>query len=271
MRAETENEMRVLDSSQGKNQVADMVPLIRRVRDLLEERESETTYSLASFGFDDLAREFGFAERRKGKPEVIMADDVAVELGHPSTSSRAIVLTTFQPGLIRHGRIAVVGPDLYEMKREERHPLTQVVLLAIDPDQIPDPFEMENTQYLMHRLPGYMVRSIPGKLWVRVSRAGLARGLSFEIIGSALTAAYSCEFEGVRKVESLFLTVSLDDTEVLEQVAIEANILAGRHKKLALNMDGEVECVELNCGVCEEKPVCVNLRDIVIKRRGRGI
>jgi CO dehydrogenase/acetyl-CoA synthase beta subunit len=116
-----------------------------------------------------------------------------------------------------------------------------------------------------------MVRSIPGKLWVRISRAGLARGLSFEIIGSALTAAYSREFEGIRRVESLFFTSSLNDTEALEQVAIEANILAGRHKKLALNIDGDVECVEFNCGVCEEKPVCDNLRDIVIKRRGRGV
>jgi hypothetical protein len=55
--------------------------------------------------------------------------------------------------------------------------------------------------------------------------------------------------------------------EALSQVSTEAAILSGRHKKLVLGVDGEVECRELNCETCDEKPVCDGLRDIVIKRR----
>jgi CO dehydrogenase/acetyl-CoA synthase beta subunit len=260
--------MQVLDASKEKLPVIDMAPLFGRVREFLAEQQSQTTHSLASLDFHALATEFGFTGRRQGKPEVILANDMAIELGHPSTSSRAVILTTFQPELVWHNRIAVVGPDLDKMKREERYPFTQVVLLAIDPDRVPDPFELDNTQYLLHRLPGYMVRSIPGKLWVRISRAALARGLTLETVGAALISAFSREFDGVAKVEVIFVSTP-HGIKTLEQVATEANILAGRHKKLALNVDGEVECVELNCGFCEEKVVCDNLRDIVIKRRGR--
>ncbi len=267
----TENDSSILDKLQKNGQVAEMANLIKRVRLLMEEKRGHATHALASLDFDALSREFGFAERRKGKPEVILAEDMAVELGHPSTSSLAIILTTFKQDIIRHGKIAVIGPDLNQMKRKEHYSFSQIVLLAIDPDQIPDPFELDNTQYLIHRLPGYMVRSIPGNLGIRVSMAGLARGLTFKIVGSALITAYSREFKGVKKVESLFVTSSLNDTMALEQVATEAYILAGRHKKLALNIDGEVECTELNCESCEEKPVCDNLRDIVIKRRRRRI
>ncbi len=267
MQSGIENEIPVLVKSPGEYQVAEMVPLIKRIRGFLEARHDDTTYSFTALDFHALVRQFGFTERWSGRPEVILADDVAVELGHPCTSSQAIILTTFKPEYIYHRRVAVVGPDLDEMERGVRYPFTQVVLLAIDPGLTPDLFELDNSQYLMHRLPGYMVRSIPGKLWVRISNAGLCRGLTLKIVGAALINAYSREYKGVTKVESLFVTSILKDAQVLEQVAIVANILAGRHKKLALNNIGEVECVELNCGSCKEKLVCDNLIDIVINRR----
>jgi hypothetical protein len=65
----------------------------------------------------------------------------------------------------------------------------------------------------------------------------------------------------------VFVTSSNDDVQALAQIATEAGILAGRHKKLVLGVDGDVECFELNCKTCDEKPVCDSLRDIVIKRR----
>ena len=55
--------------------------------------------------------------------------------------------------------------------------------------------------------------------------------------------------------------------ESLTQIAVEADILSGHHKKLILGADGKIECSELNCEICDEKPVCDNLRDIAIKGR----
>ncbi len=264
------NETSVDLSAQKQNVVADMAPLVGRVREFLSERADRTASFDAPFDADTLSERFAFSEKRKGRPEVILGEDVALELGHPSTASQVIVLLSHQPGLVRSGRISIVGPDLDEMEAGGRHPFAQVVMLAVKPDQTPDPFEIDNTQYLMHRLPGYMVRSVPGRLWVRVSKAGRTAGLTLETVGSALIAAYTGDFEGIEGAEIVFVTSSADDVNALSQISTEVNILAGRHKKLALGMDGEVECQDLNCDTCDEQPVCDSLRDIVIKRRSKN-
>ncbi len=250
-----------------EDSVADMAPLIKRVHEFLKERQDKISTSVSSFDLNSLSQQFHFTDKKNGTPEVILAEDVAIELGHPSTASQALVLISYQPQLVHHGQISIVGEDLNSINNNKYIPFAQIVLLSIDPDLMPDPFDLENTQFLMHRLPGYMVRSIPGKLWVRISKKGRKKGLTLKTVGTALTAAYTNDFKGVTGVEVAFITSSKGDVEALAQLAMEANILFGRHKKLALGIDGEVECTELNCERCDEKPVCDSLRDVIIKRR----
>lgn len=250
--------------------LGDMAPLIRRVREYLSERGERSVSFDAPWTAAELAGRFGFvAGRRKGNPEVILAEDTAVELGHPSTASLSAVLVTWNPCLVRPGRITLVGPDFDGPSGPGPRPFGQVSILAVKPGSVPDPFALDSAQYLLHKLPGYAVRSVPGKLWVRVSRRGRKAGLTLRAVGAALIAAYTGDFEEVEGAEVVFVTSSASDVEALSEVAVEARILSGRHKKLFLGADGEIECRELACDTCEEKPVCDNLRDIVIQRRAR--
>jgi hypothetical protein len=247
--------------------LADMAPLIARVRSIVEEQGSLSAVREAPHSATDLARRFGFVAEGRGKPEVILSEDVFVELGHPSEASLSMILTTFDASLVADGRVTMVGPDISAMKEGHRSSFAQVVIAAVDPEDLPDPFSLENTQYLMHRLPGYMVRSVPGRLWVRVSKKGRAAGLDLFAVGSALNAAFKKDFSGVRKAETIFVTACREDVEAFSPVSVEAKIFSGLHKKLVLGLDGSVECTELNCETCEEKPVCDTLRDVVIARR----
>ena len=257
------------DDGEKKKTIADMAPLIHRIREFQETRRGESTVYQAPDDLEAFARKTGFAPRGKGKPEVVLAEDVAVELGHPSTSSQSFVLVTLQKELTHNGQITLVGPDFERMSNGECRPFAQVAIAAFAPGTAPDPFDLENLQYLTHRLPGYMVRSVPGRLWARISKQGRSNGLTMETLGSALISAYTEEFEHIEGVEVMFVTSTASDVDELSMVATEAKILAGQHKKLALGIDGEVECSELDCETCEEQPVCDNLRDIVIKRRER--
>ena len=254
---------------EGEARVTDMAPLIGRVREILEQRKGQSFTHTDPLGPEILSQSYGFKEKRGGRAEVVLSEDVARELGHPSTASRAVLLVTFDPALVRNGNMTIVGPDVNEIQERGHHPLAQVVLLAVSQERIPDPFALENAQYLMNRLPGYMVRSVPGKLWVRFSKKALQEGVTLRTVGSALMAAYNGDFEGVLATEVVFITSSPQDVEALDLVASEADILSGRHKKLVLGVDGEVECLELNCETCDEKPVCDDLRDIVIKHRAK--
>lgn len=250
--------------------LGDMASLIRKVGVYLSLRQERSVSFHAPWTAAELAARFEYAAgRRKGTPEVILAEDTAVELGHPSTASLSTVLVTWHPGLVRPGRITRVGPDLDGLSAGGPKPFAQVVMLEVRAGGEPDPFALDNAQYLLHRLPGYAVRSVPGKLWIRVSRKGRQAGLTLGTVGAALIAAYTADFEEIRAAEVVFVTSSRSDVEALSDVAVEARILSGRHKKLYLGADGGVECRELSCDTCEEKPVCDNLRDIVIQRRAR--
>lgn len=245
---------------------ADMAPLIAGVREWLLRHKSESV-SRASVPPGELAKRFGFVEQGKGRPEVILSEDVFVELGHPSQASLAVILSTFDPALVENGAVTVVGPDVSAMRQDGRPSFAQIIVVAVDPQNIPDPFSLENAQYLMHRLPGYMVRSVPGRLWVRMSKKGRAAGLDLFSVGSAINASLARDFPGVLAVETIFVTQSREAVEELNPISVESKIFSGQHKKLVLGLDGSVECTELNCETCEEKPVCDTLRDVVIARR----
>jgi CO dehydrogenase/acetyl-CoA synthase beta subunit len=246
-----------------------MALLIGRMRGFLADREQSIRSCDAPCDLDLLESKFGFQRRKKGETDIVLAEDMAVELGHPSTASQAIVLSSHQSGLVRHGHVSVVGPDVDEVETADRRPLGQVVMLALRQGQAPDPFEIDNTQYLTRRLPGYMVRSVPGRLWVRISRKAEEAGLTLKTVGSALIAAYTHDFDAVEGAEVVFVTSCGEDVEALAEIANEAKILAGKHKKLVLGADGEAECPDLACETCEEKPLCDELRDIVVKKRSR--
>ncbi len=244
--------------------VTDMAPLIARVGALFADHAERTVTPLGNIDPDGFARATGFAARRQGKAEVILGADVAVELGHPSTKSQSMVLTTTSPGLV-DGQVSVIGPDL-DSPGPQRRPFAQLVKLEIAPGKSPDPFELDNTQFLINRLPGYMVRSMPGRLWVRVSKRGCTAGLTLHTVARALVLAYR-EFPEVVAVELMFVTSSDADVVALAPIALEASVIAGRHKKLALSADGDLECSEMSCDTCDEQPVCDDVRDVVRQRR----
>jgi hypothetical protein len=247
---------------------ADMAALIQRLQETVKTcGTAPVTQELGAVDVAALSARTGFVADGRGQPELVLAQQMAVELGHPQRASQSFVLLTSTPGLVAPGRVTRVGPDLMALSGGS-HGFGQVVLVQVAAGGEPDPFDLENAQYLTNRLPGYMVRSLPGRLWVRVGRPQLLAGLDFDTVGAALVATYGA-LAAVEAVEVLFVTSGDADVERLAPIATEAKILAGQHKKLTLSPDGEVECSDLDCDDCDEQETCDALRDVVVKRRRR--
>jgi hypothetical protein len=251
--------------------VADMAPLVRRLQTFMAEHAADARV-VADGAVDPeaLADRTGYRPRRGGPAEVVLGGDVGVELGHPAVGSQSLVLLTEAPGLVAPGRVTLVGPDVGALPRGTRQPFGQAVLIQRRPGPPPDPFALETAQYLVNRLPGYMVRTVPPRLWVRISRQALAAELDLASVGQALVATYTRDFTEIAEVEVVFVTQSEEAVAALASIAREAAILAGRHKKLRLAPDGELECPDLDCDQCDEREVCDALRDVIIKRRRRS-
>lgn len=202
-----------------------------------------------------------------GHPSIVVGAEVALELGHPDTESLAVVIWTRTPGRVSPGRVSLWGPDLDSMPRRGRASLGLLVALELAEDVQPDPFCLEQLLRLTNRLPGYMVRALPGRLWARVGARQLASGLSLLDVGEALVASYTEELCGVLGVEVLLVTASAEAVCLLGPICTEARIRAGQHKKLTLAPDGSLECDELDCERCDERDTCDSLRDVLARRR----
>jgi len=213
-------------------------------------------------------RKIGLGPRRGGRASIVPAEECAVELGAPPKANVNLVLWTDNLSRIRDGEIRLVGPDM-KLREKVSWPYAQVVMLAVENSEEADPFMLESTQYLSNRLAGFMVRTVPGRLWARISREAVKAGMDFARLGSALVAAYREDFPGVAAVEVLFITEDDEHVKALESMASESKILLGKNKKLVLVGDGEYECTDLDCDDCDEQETCDDVRDIVILRRKR--
>jgi hypothetical protein len=253
--------------------ILDMGPLVEATQSLVRTWESSPRHVRRVTHSDlsprALASTLGLRPKKSRQPEIVLATNLAVELGPPDLASRALILTTERQELVCRGLVTVVGPDLQDVPAPSRLPFAQVIMLALAPGARPDPFALENAQYLMHRLPGYMARSIPGRLWIRVSSDAHRAGLTLWNVGAALIGSYLEDFPEVVAAEVLYVTSDSDHVSALGPVALEAEVVAGKHRKLAISKDGELECADLSCETCEERPVCDGLRDMW-KHRGRS-
>jgi CO dehydrogenase/acetyl-CoA synthase beta subunit len=217
--------------------------------------------------FAATAREIGVSRRGEGPPSVVVGDSVGAEIGRPSAVSRTMVLTTRSSTLVEDGWVHCIGPDLDQATPERNLPFAQIVMLAHPSGKFLDPFELQSTGYLANRLEGYMVRTVPGRLWVRISREALDFGFTLGTLGAALLSAYRMDFPQVTAAEVVLATERLED---LDSISAEAKVLSGQHRKLVMVESGVYECEDLDCDTCDEQEVCDALRDVTVRYRKRS-
>src|SRR3990172_5528003 len=97
---------------------------------------------------------------------VLLRRDTHAELGSPSVGSSAFVMWTRDPGLVRDGRITLVGPD-FDAAASQALPFGQVLVVGGRELGTQDQPLLEQRQSLSNQLEGYMVKSAPGRLWSR--------------------------------------------------------------------------------------------------------
>ncbi len=202
---------------------------------------------------------------------IILRGDTHAELGKPSAGSSAFVMWTTDVSLVRDGRVTLVGPDT-DAATATALPLGQVLIVggpALSKQEQP---LLEQKQYLSSLLEGYMVKSSPGRVWSRVSKAAAAKGFDFEMLGKALIAILKTELPQVESAEVLFVTSGKDEIEKLERIAAQVRVLGKAFRRDALRAKGHelIDCtMGTDCASCDVKPDCDDIRDVVKIRKRR--
>jgi CO dehydrogenase/acetyl-CoA synthase beta subunit len=200
---------------------------------------------------------------------VILKEDTFVELGNPSVASCSFVVWTDELSRVVDGRITCIGPDI-QHSRGQSLPFAQVVIVSgaeLTEQHYP---ELERTQYTPDQIQGYMLRSVPRRVWSRVSNEAAARGFCFESLGRALISIFKRRNPLIQAIEVVFVTSSADDVDQLEDIAADVRKFSGEVRKLVRQQDGSYDCVEYDCDSCDDRPACDSVRDWIKVRRDRS-
>jgi CO dehydrogenase/acetyl-CoA synthase beta subunit len=200
---------------------------------------------------------------------VILKEDTGIELGNPRMGSSAFLLWTDNPSLIKDKKITLVGPDIQESFSNSL-PFGQVLMIGGTSLKEEYHTTLEWGQYISDRIEGYMIRSIPQRIWSRVSKTAVERGFSFEVLGKTLMGIIKSELPLVESVEVLFVTSSRQDVEELETIAKQVEKISNdlKKRKFIVGDKGDYFCTNgLDCSVCHDKPVCDTIREQIVIRK----
>ncbi|MEA1958415.1 MAG: carbon monoxide dehydrogenase [Chloroflexota bacterium] len=199
---------------------------------------------------------------------LVLRSDTFVELGNPDTGSSSFLLWTDNPGLINNGRITLIGPDIPESQGQSL-PFGQIIIVGgTGIDEI-EHEALDRTKYISDRVEGYMVKSLPRQTWCRVSNEAAEKGFNFEALGRAIMGIFKGSVEKIEAMETIFVTSSIEDIQVLDSINEQVREMSGLIIKETWSAKGyDIECFStVDCDACEYREVCDEVKDIVKVRK----
>jgi CO dehydrogenase/acetyl-CoA synthase beta subunit len=245
---------------------------LARVREYIAEKkrqERQIREIECDTGDDKLVHGLPVHVGPQDKSNIILKEDTFVELGNPSVASCAFVIWSDDLSCVADGRVTLIGADIQESEGKSL-PFGQVIIVGGSELKEEHYLALERTQYTSDQIEGYMLRSVPRRVWSRVSNEAAGRGFSFETLGRALMSIFRGKYPLVQATEVVFVTSSKEDVNQLDGIAADVRKFSGELRKLVRQDDGTYECTEYSCDTCDEKTVCDEIREWVILRRKKA-
>jgi len=203
---------------------------------------------------------------------LVLRGDTFAELGSPEAGSCAFPLWTNNTGLVKDGRITIIGPDILE-SRGASLPFGQILIAAGGELSDKQHSALDESQYISDQIEGYMVKSTPGRMWTRISNSAAERGFGFEALGKALMAIYKPRILQIEAMEIVFVTSSKEDVRKLDEIAEQVRKISKdiiRETWLARGYD-ILECtLGWDCKSCPDKPVCDDIKTVITVRKKKS-
>jgi CO dehydrogenase/acetyl-CoA synthase beta subunit len=192
------------------------------------------------------------------KTNIIMGNDTAIELGHPSTDSVYFLAWTEKREQINEGRITLIGKDINKIKKGKCS-FGEIILISghgFNEENIFDRYlEMDILKRKL-KLKGYMIRVVPQKMreWSRISKEAVKKGFSFKILGDEIIKKYK-ELEYIDGVEVIFVTSGEEELKNLKPIGEKVT-------KSIHAMNKILENLQYDCEVCEFQDVCNEMSEL---------
>jgi len=198
---------------------------------------------------------------------IVSARDTLIELGHPVTASVCLGMITKREDLVADGSVTVVGKELQELP-EGRYSFALIVLTEVMETDESCRHALARKMSSCDSLAGCMARVLLDRIWIRLSKEALNRGISLGTIGWHLISELKKEKDRFNKVEVIYIVSEKDHVNRLRSVADKlAEIKAARYKAKYIKRE---DCNSiLDCEECPEFLTCQVFKDAVVIARER--
>jgi acetyl-CoA decarbonylase/synthase complex subunit beta len=188
----------------------------------------------------------------------IRRNDMYVELGGPDIKEKFELTRVKKPEEIEDGKVAIIGPDLKDIKEGGAHPLGILIEVAgakLEPE-LEGVIERRIHAYSNY-IEGLMHLNQRYDIWLRVGKKAFQKGLnSFDYIGKVLNRLFKSELPIIEKVQVTFIT---DPEKVKELYDQALKIYEARDARARGLKDEEVDKF-YGCVLCQSfapSHVCV--------------
>jgi CO dehydrogenase/acetyl-CoA synthase beta subunit len=199
---------------------------------------------------------------------LVMKSDTFLELGSPAAGSCAFALCS-ETSLIRDGRVRLIGPDVQESP-SGAIPFGQVIMAGGAALTDEEYQHLVQSQYTGDQIEGYMVKSIPGRIWGRVSNGAAQRGFDFRFLGAALMRIVKTRVPQATAAEVLFVTSGTADVGRLADIGDRVSVIGREMRRRVWEKRGiDISACAFggDCGSCGDRAVCAEVRKIASARR----
>ena len=189
--------------------------------------------------------------------ERIRKDDLFMECGGGRTTGVEVLISKDMDE-VQDGLVTVEGPDIKDIEAGQNLPMAILVEVAGREMQSDfEPILERQFHHLINYVQGIMHIGQRNIMWVRIGKAAVEKGFSFEHIGRVLHGKLHQEFGAILdKVQVKIYTV---EDKVLEVMELAKSVYAQRDLRLG-NMTDETEDVFYSCTLCQSfapSHVCV--------------
>ena len=185
---------------------------------------------------------------------LVMEEDTAVELGHPSQSSLAFMAWTDNDAMFEQGAY-LSGPDVKEIGKG-RAPFGLALLVAGDfeEDEYDRYRDVKDAIYGV-KLAGVMQRAMPSRqaLWYRIGREAVKNGFTLAHLAGAVLEDVS-RIEYVKKAALLMVT----DDDVIKRLSGPGD----ESGRIAAAMVKMYEEMNYDCDTCDYSDVCTEVAEL---------
>lgn len=189
--------------------------------------------------------------------ERIRKDDLYMECGGGRTSAVEVLISK-EMEEVQDGLVTVEGPDVKDVKLGDRLPLAILVEVAGREMQSDfEPILERQFHHLINYIQGIMHIGQRNIMWIRVGKAAVEKGFSFEHVGKVLHGKLHQEFGAILDKVQVKIYTELDKVEEVQELA--RKVYAERDQRLG-DMTDETEEIFYSCTLCQSfapSHVCV--------------